>query len=31
MKPVVMKDIAQMIDRVLSKATGDGNYTAETG
>jgi len=31
MKPVVMKDIAQMIDRVFSKATGHGNYTAETG
>jgi CheY-like chemotaxis protein len=31
MKPVVMKDIAQMIDRVLSKAANRGNNTAEAG
>ena len=31
MKPVVMKDIAQMIDRVLSKTDGHGNNTAEAG
>ncbi|MDX2502097.1 MAG: ATP-binding protein, partial [Deltaproteobacteria bacterium] len=31
MKPVVMKDIAQMIERVLLKATDHHNKTAEAG
>ena len=31
MKPVVMKDIARMIDRVLSKKGGQSNNSAEAG
>ena len=31
MKPVVMKDIAQMIERILSKAADDHNKTVKAG